>query len=174
MLRCCSGSSRNGVRLPSEIVVQLGRNSDFGHRCQLLVMILPLSITRPTAPLESPLLEKRGGGCPCEVHLPHASPACVDGSVARSGQHFFWRFEPRQPFWRRTLKIIVTLAVTAVVTRYFGTIGLIVWFAIVILPIVYIHGIWLPRHGVNGWTAEPRDKYHALRGWPPPDARRDR
>jgi len=84
------------------------------------------------------------------------------------GNIFFWRFDPRQPFWRRTLKIIVTLAVTAVVTRYFGTIGVIVWFAIVILPIVYIHGIWLPRHGVNGWTAEPRDKYHVLRGRPRP------
>jgi len=90
------------------------------------------------------------------------------------GNIFFWRFDPRQPLWRRILKVIVTLAVTAAVARYFGTVGIIVWFAMVILPIVYIHGIWLPRHGVNGWTAEPRDKYYALRGWPPPDAHRDR
>jgi len=24
---------------------------------------------------------------------------------------------------------------------------------------------WLPKHGINGWTGEPKDKYHALRGW---------
>ena len=75
-------------------------------------------------------------------------------------------------FWRRILKVIVALAVTAVVSL--GVIGIIAWFAIVILPIVYIYAIWLPRRGVNGWTAEPRDKYHALRGWRPPDARHDR
>jgi hypothetical protein len=90
------------------------------------------------------------------------------------GNIVFWRFDPRQPLWRRILKVVVTLAVTAAVSRYLGTVGVMVWFAIVILPIVYIHGIWLPRHGVNGWTAEPRDKYYALRGWPPPDAHGDR
>jgi len=90
------------------------------------------------------------------------------------GNVVFWRFDPRQPLWRRILKVVVTLAITAAVSRYLGTVGVIVWFAIVILPIVYIHGIWLPRHGVNGWTAEPREKYYALRGWPPPDARRHR
>src|SRR3712207_4643749 len=35
-----------------------------------------------------------------------------------------------------------------------------------------VHAVWLPwRHGINGWTGEPKDKYYALRGWkyPPPD-----
>jgi len=91
-----------------------------------------------------------------------------------AGNIAFWRFDLRQPLWRRILKVAVTLAGTAGVSRYFGTIGVIVWFAIVILPIAYIHAIWLPRHGVNGWTAEPRERYHQLRGWPPPDARSDR
>lgn len=28
----------------------------------------------------------------------------------------------------------------------------------------------LPKKGINGWTAEPREKYYALRGWKwPPD-----
>ena len=27
-----------------------------------------------------------------------------------------------------------------------------------------VHAWWLPRNGVNGWTAEPRDRYHALIG----------
>jgi len=28
-----------------------------------------------------------------------------------------------------------------------------------------IHLWWLPKHGINGWTGEPREKYYALRGW---------
>ena len=27
-----------------------------------------------------------------------------------------------------------------------------------------LHGWWLPRKGVNGWTAEPRDRYYELLG----------
>jgi len=73
------------------------------------------------------------------------------------GNIVFWRFDPRQALWRRILKVIVALAVTAIVSRHLGIIGVIAWFAIVILPIVCIHAIWLPRRGVNGWTAEPRD-----------------
>ncbi len=87
----------------------------------------------------------------------------VIGNVA------FRRFEPHAPLWRRLLKIIAALAVTALVSRYFGHAGVVVACIVAALPVLYIHAIWLPRHGVNGWTAEPRDKYHALRGWPPPD-----
>lgn len=28
----------------------------------------------------------------------------------------------------------------------------------------YVHMVWLPKHGVNGWTGEPRDKYYELVG----------
>jgi hypothetical protein len=24
---------------------------------------------------------------------------------------------------------------------------------------------WLPKHGINGLTGEPKDKYYELRGW---------
>jgi hypothetical protein len=34
-----------------------------------------------------------------------------------------------------------------------------------LMAVVYIHAIWLPKHGINGWTGEPRDKYFELRGW---------
>jgi len=85
------------------------------------------------------------------------------------GNMVFWRFDPNQPLWRRLLKVVLALAMTAVVSHYFAWTGVLLWFAILALPILYIHAIWLPRHGVNGWTAEPRDKYYALRGWPPPD-----
>ena len=37
--------------------------------------------------------------------------------------------------------------------------------AVWIIPVVVVHMWWLPKHGVNGWTGEPKDKYYALRGW---------
>jgi hypothetical protein len=33
--------------------------------------------------------------------------------------------------------------------------------------VLVIHGWWLPRNGVNGWTAEPRDRYYELLGLDP-------
>ena len=84
------------------------------------------------------------------------------------GNIVFWRFDPRQPWWRRLLKVVVALAVTALLSHYFGWTGVLMWFGALLVPLVYIHAIWLPRHGINGWTAEPREKYHQLRGWPPP------
>ena len=75
------------------------------------------------------------------------------------GKFVFWRFDPRQPLWRRILKVVVTLPITAAVSRYLGTVGVIVWFKLVILIIVCNQGIWLLRHGVNGWTAKPASDY---------------
>lgn len=80
----------------------------------------------------------------------------------------FRHFEPRMPLWRRLLKVFAALAATAIISYYFGTTGVCIAFIVAALPVIYIHGVWLPRHGVNGWTGEPREKYYALRGWPPP------
>lgn len=85
------------------------------------------------------------------------------------GNVAFRHFEPRKPLWRRLLKIFATLAITAVISYYFGRTGVMIAFGIALLPVIYIHAIWLPLHGVNGWTGEPREKYYALRGWPPPE-----
>jgi len=86
-----------------------------------------------------------------------------------AGNVVFWRLDPKQPLWRRLLKVFLSLTITALAWRYFGRLGVFIWFTIVLLPLIYVHAIWLPIHGVNGWTGEPREKYHALRGWPPPE-----
>jgi hypothetical protein len=85
------------------------------------------------------------------------------------GNVTFRHFEPQMPLWRRLLKVVAALATTAIISYYFGRTGVIIGLGIAALPVIYIHGIWLPRHGVNGWTGEPREKYYALRGWPPAD-----
>jgi hypothetical protein len=84
------------------------------------------------------------------------------------GNVLFRHFEPGMSLSRRIGKVLLILAVTAVISYYFGRTGVLVAFAIALVPLIYVHGIWLPRHGVNGWTGEPKDKYYALRGWPPP------
>jgi hypothetical protein len=81
------------------------------------------------------------------------------------GNWRFYRFDPFQPAWRRVLKVVLALAASAVVSYYFGTKGVLVLLSLFLLPLVYVHGYWLPKNGVNGWTAEPREKYYALRGW---------
>ncbi len=89
--------------------------------------------------------------------------------VLAIGNVLFWHFDPRLALRKRAMKVLVALAVTAVLSYFFGHLGAAVGFALSALPVVYVHAIWLPRHGVNGWTGEPREKYYALRGWAPPD-----
>jgi hypothetical protein len=92
-------------------------------------------------------------------------PLALMAVLLAVGNVVFWRFDPRQPLWRRILKVVVTLAITAAVSRYLGTVGAMVWFAIVILPIC-LH----PRHlAAAPWCQrlDCRDHREILR-WPPP------
>jgi hypothetical protein len=90
--------------------------------------------------------------------------AVVFGITAFGGI-FFGHFEERTPRWRKVLKLIliglmsVTVSATAGRTWFFVMLGAMIVF------VVIIHAWWLPKKGINGWTAEPKDKYYALRGW---------
>ncbi len=85
------------------------------------------------------------------------------------GNIAFRHFEPLMPLWRRVLKTLLILAVTALVSHYFGRTGVLIAFGIALIPVIRIHGIVLPRNGINGLTGEPRARYHEFRGWPPPE-----
>jgi hypothetical protein len=95
----------------------------------------------------------------------------IDLSIAAAvllfGNLVFYHFDPMLPLWKRIGKVVLALAILGVVSHYFGHAGVLIAAGIFLVPLVYIHGIWLPRHGVNGWTGEPREKYYELRGWPP-------
>ena len=79
------------------------------------------------------------------------------------GHILLGHFEAHRPKWRRILKVVLSMAlfVTAVATlgRFWG------W-AIFLVPVLigvpFVHGWWLPKHGINGWTGEPREKYLEL------------
>jgi len=78
------------------------------------------------------------------------------------GNILFGHFEQHKPKARRVLKVVLVAGVTALLSMAglrcvaYGAIGLIA------LGAAYVHLRWLPSHGINGWTGEPKAKYYDL------------
>ncbi len=81
------------------------------------------------------------------------------------GNIYFGHFEERSPKWRKVVKYILTLGIILMVSVYFGRIYSMILLGIFVLPVIYIHGVVLPRKGINGLTGEPKGKYYDFRGW---------
>jgi hypothetical protein len=81
------------------------------------------------------------------------------------GNIVFGHFEERSPKWRKFAKYIVTLAVIILLSVYFGRTVAMTVLGLSILPVIYVHGVLLPRKGINGLTGEPKGKYYDFRGW---------
>jgi hypothetical protein len=89
----------------------------------------------------------------------------VMASLFAVGNILFGHFEERTPKWRRVLKFFMFTGLIALISSTAGrawSIGLVGALSFVVLV---IHGWWLPKKGINGLTAEPKEKYYALRGW---------
>lgn len=73
----------------------------------------------------------------------------------------FNNFEKHLPIRRRVIKLAVVVGILTVIGvlggRYFF------WGIIAFMTIgqIILHGWYFPKHGINGWTAEPYDKYLA-------------
>ena len=72
------------------------------------------------------------------------------------GSILFGRFEEHgEPRPRRLLKVLIVVAITVALSATAGR----AWaFAVLVVPLLgaaYAHLVWLPRHGINGWTASP-------------------
>jgi hypothetical protein len=81
------------------------------------------------------------------------------------GNILFGHFEEHTPKWRRILKLFMVTGLVAFISSTAGrgwSVGLI---GAMFVAVVVIHGYWLPKHGINPWTGEPKEKYYALRGW---------
>ena len=85
-------------------------------------------------------------------------------SILAVGNILFGHFEEHKPKPRRVLKVVLVVAIIATLSHFglrwaayslIGVMGLVA---------LYVHAWWLPSHGVNGWTGEPRDKYYELIG----------
>jgi len=82
------------------------------------------------------------------------------------GNIIFGHFEERTPVVRRVGKYLLTLIIVIAISVYIGRIVAMAFLAIFIIPLVYIHGYYLPRKkGINGLTGEPKSKYYEFRKW---------
>lgn len=89
--------------------------------------------------------------------------AVIAGLIA-VGSILFGRFEEHKPRWRRLLKAVLGAAVVLGVSVGAGRVWGASLVGLFVAAAAVIHGWWLPRHGVNGWTGEPRDRYLELVG----------
>src|SRR5262245_14078422 len=81
------------------------------------------------------------------------------------GNIYFGHFEEHTAKWCRVLKLVLFTALTAWIASGIGP----VWGAAFVIAsgMIGVTGhIVITRHyGIDPWTAEPRDKYYAFRGW---------
>jgi MFS family permease len=78
------------------------------------------------------------------------------------GSILFGRFEDHKPRTRRLLKVVIVLGVVLALSATVGRLWAYLVLALPLLGAAWVHVYWLPKHGINGWTAEPRDKYLEL------------
>ena len=74
-------------------------------------------------------------------------------------------FAQYESSFRRIVKMIVGVAIAVSVSVMAGRTWFFALLGAYFVVLVVIHAWWLPKNGVNGITAEPREKYFALRGW---------
>jgi predicted MFS family arabinose efflux permease len=84
------------------------------------------------------------------------------------GNILFGHFEERTPKWRRILKFIIVVGLTIGLSSVVGRRWTFIILALLLIAPLIVHVWWLPKHGINGWTGEPKDKYYELRGWKRP------
>ena len=88
--------------------------------------------------------------------------AAVVLGIFAVGNVLFGHFEAHRPRWRRLLKVVLFLAVVLGLAASLGRVWAYGFLAALFVPVIYIHTVWLPRHGINGWTGEPRERYLEL------------
>jgi predicted MFS family arabinose efflux permease len=81
------------------------------------------------------------------------------------GNILFGHFEERTPKWRRVLKFFMFTALIAVISSTAGRAWSIGVVGALFCAVLIVHLWWLPKHGIHGFTGEPKEKYYALRGW---------
>ena len=99
---------------------------------------------------------------------PYWFEIAVMGVGVAIGNILLGPFEEGKAKWRRVAKVFIGCSLGVLVSAYAGREWFYVLLALIVVGVLVVHGWWLPRKGINGWTAEPREKYYALRGWPWP------
>ncbi len=77
----------------------------------------------------------------------------------------FGHFEAGTPRWRRLLKAAFFIGLTGFLSVRFGSGAALGWVAFAGALGLSVHTWWTRRHGIGWLSAEPYDRYRALRGW---------
>ena len=80
------------------------------------------------------------------------------------GHLYFGRFEEHMPRWRRLGKSLLGVALVVGTTALAGRAWMWALVGAIAVGVLVVHGWWLPRHGINGWTGEPRERYYEFLG----------
>jgi hypothetical protein len=96
--------------------------------------------------------------------------AAVVATAIAIGHSLLGHFEERTSKWRKVGKLLGSIAAAVLISATLGRAWFFVVFGLGSLAVLYIHAWWLPSHGINGWTGEPKAKYYELRGWKAPGA----
>jgi hypothetical protein len=88
----------------------------------------------------------------------------VATSLFMTGHLCFGRFVEHQSRGRRAMKSLLGVSLLVVTSAWFGRGWMFAECGAIVAGVAVVHGWWLPRRGVNGWTAEPRARYNALMG----------
>lgn len=86
-------------------------------------------------------------------------------SIFAVGNIFFSHLEEGIPRWRRFVKLLFFISLAVLISATVGRFWFFVFLGTMLIFPLVIHLWWLPKHGINGWTGEPKEKYYALRGW---------
>ena len=82
------------------------------------------------------------------------------------GNMVMGHFEEQTPKIRRVGKYLLILIIVCGISVLFGRSVAMILLGISIVPVLYVHGYYLPRKkGINGWTGEPKSKYYDFRKW---------
>ena len=81
------------------------------------------------------------------------------------GNVLLGHFEEHTAKWRRLLKGVIYLGLALILAATAGTRWAIAW--LIVLPALglTVQVWWTRKHGIDPITAEPKEKYYALRGW---------
>jgi hypothetical protein len=89
----------------------------------------------------------------------------VVATIFAVGNILFGHWEAETPKWRRLFKFVVILGLTLAISASVGRRWAFLLLGLMGIAALIVHAWWLPRHGINGWSAEPKEKSYALRGW---------
>ena len=89
----------------------------------------------------------------------------IAAGIFAVGNILFGHFEEGVPKWRRVAKFFLVIGLVALTSATVGRAWVFVLIGAMLLGALIVHAWWLPRHGINGWTGEPRERYYELRGW---------